>query len=160
MTTIQKIKIQPTWDIKQIREKAALVAVSNMSTALVEIAKYGPEALKQYQEAWTTNCKIANIRKHNIQTPIDLVKYLAEFDSNVFGSEMEIWGDEKSASYTYISCGCFNACQATGIMKPENGELLENFFQGSTEFLAKELGFKVEVKRAGKESFPIFTYTK
>jgi hypothetical protein len=160
MTTIQKIKVQPTWDIKQIREKAACIAVTDLSTALVEMAKHGPEAVKHYQEAWTTNCKIEGARKHNVKTPMDLVKYLAEFEVNVFGSEIEMWGDEKIASYTYISCGCFNVCQAHGIMKPEMSEMFENFFKTSTEYMAKELGFKVEVKRETKESFPIFTFTK
>jgi hypothetical protein len=160
MTTIQKTKIQPVWDVNKVRESAALVAVTNVTTALTEIAKNGPEAIKRYAEAWTTNGKINSLKKANVKNPLELVKHLAEFESNVFGSVLEIWGDENSATYSYISCGCFDACQANGIMKPENGEVIESFFKHSHEFLEKEFGYKVEVKRETKDSFPVITFTK
>jgi hypothetical protein len=160
VTTIQKTKVQPTWDVKKIQESAALIAASNVSTAIAEIAPHGSEAIKKYAEAWTTNGKLVGIKKAGIKNPLELVKYLAEFESNVFGSVVEIWGDETSASYTYISCGCLDACQANGIMKPENGEWIETFFKHSHEFVAKQLGFKVDVKRESKASFPVINFTK
>jgi hypothetical protein len=63
VTTIQKTKAQPSWDGKKIQESAALIAASNVSTAIAEIAPHGSEAIKKYAEAWTTNGKLVGIKK-------------------------------------------------------------------------------------------------
>lgn len=159
MTTVQKTRVEPTWDAAKVRESAALVAVTNLTTALSEIGKYGPEAEKAYQEAWTNNAKIAYARRHNVKTPLELVSLTAEFEANTFGSVIEFWGDHSSASYTYERCGCFEAAQAYGTTSCENAEKFQKFFAASGETLARAFGFTFSVVE-GKEGFPTLTFKK
>ena len=153
---VQKTKVQPTWDIAKVREGAAAVAVNGMVSALTVLDKDG---LVKYEEQWTNN-KVENIKKHNVKTPLDLVKAIAEFETNVFGSVIDYSGDENSATYSYESCGCYNVAMLDGKFTPELGEKLEKVFEQSTQRLAKSFGFKVTVKKEGSESFPVTTFSK
>ena len=159
MTTAQRIKVQPTWDATKVREGAALVAINNLLAAFPVIEKFGPDAIKQYEENWTNN-KLDYIKKFDTKTPLDLVKLTAEFEANVFGSVLTYWGDEKSATYSYEVCGCFNVAKESGKFNPEFGEKLSKFFESSTQRIAKHFGFTATVEHEGEQHFPVITFTK
>ena len=90
--------------------------------------------------------------------PLDLVRAKAEFETNVFGSKVEISGDEKTAQLKYISCGVWNAIQKGGKPSPEQKEKMMSCFTSATENMAKEFGFKGNLKFEGET--PILTFSK
>ena len=85
-------------------------------------------------------------RNLGVKTPLDLIKAIAESESNIFGSAIEIWGEDNKASLTYNACGMWNAMQKLQKLTPEMEEKMGNHFETCIHNLAKEFGFKAEVK--------------
>ncbi len=73
---------------------------------------------------------------------------MAEQDANLFGSKIEITGDEAAATLTYNSCGMWNALKKVGNLTPEQEEKMGGSFQTCMQSLANEFGLKTDVKFA------------
>jgi len=148
MTTaiLEKTTIKPVWTIAQLQENVARAFAQNMLASMQVVGKIGGEkAVEELQAAMRAN-KIEHLKGLGVKTPIELVKAMAEFEANVFGSVVEIWGDEKSAHMTYQSCGMWNAIQKYGKMTEEQMEKMGSGFQNCMSLTAKEFGLNAEVK--------------
>ena len=104
----KKTPVEIKWPVNKVQEAAARVLANHMLAAQTVLAKYGPEAFEQFDKQILAG-KLEYYKSVGVKTPIDLVRAMGEFESNVFGSKAEIWGDDKQASLTYESCGIFNA---------------------------------------------------
>ncbi|MBX9878420.1 MAG: hypothetical protein K2Y22_08165 [Candidatus Obscuribacterales bacterium] len=144
-TAIKPTPVEAKWDTKKVRETVAeILAVRHLVTVNV-LSKYGESAIKEFEKQM--NAKKAEWYKHaGVKTPVDLVKAMAEFEANIFGSKIKIEGDEKKASLTYEACAVWNAMQKHGKFTPnqqkEQGEMFEQCIKG----LGQEFGFKAEIK--------------
>ncbi|MBS1994286.1 MAG: hypothetical protein JSS86_10915 [Cyanobacteria bacterium SZAS LIN-2] len=145
-STLEKTTIKPVWTVAQIQENVARAFAQNMLAAMHVVGKHGGEkAVEELQSTMRAN-KIEHLKGLGVKTPIELVKALAEFEANVFGSIVEVWGDEKSAHMTYQACGMWNAIQKYGKMTPEQMEKMGAGFQNCMSLTAKEFGLNAEVK--------------
>ncbi|MFX6759364.1 hypothetical protein ABTH30_20970, partial [Acinetobacter baumannii] len=81
---------------------------------------------------------------------MELVKAMAEKEANLFGSQIEIWGDDKEAFMHYTMCGMWNAMKQMPQMGKEQQEKMGMQFAMTIEHLAKELGFNGETKMEGE----------
>lgn len=156
MTTTTKTRVEQTWALAKVQEEAARVFARNCFTAMTVLEKVGPEAVKQYQEAMLKN-KVEFFKAQGVKTPLELVKAMAEFETNVFGSKVVVVGDEKSASLEYETCACMNAMKSEGLIKPEMMEKMGKNFAQQTELLGKEFGFKGEMKMVGEKAEVCFS---
>lgn len=154
-TATTKTKVQGTWALTKVQEDAARVMSSSCMTAMTVLEKFGPEAVKQYQDAILKN-KVDFYKTMNVKTPMDLVKAIAEFETNVFGSKIVISGDEHTATMEYEECACFNQMKKNPNFKPEMMEKMGKSFAENTEKLAKEFGFKGEMKMVGETASMTF----
>jgi len=145
MTTAigKKTPVEIKWPLAKVQEKTARVLADNMLAVQSVLAKYGPEALEQYDKQILAN-KVEYYRGIGVKTPIDLVRAMGEFEGNLFGSKIEIWGDDKQASLTYDSCAIFNAMKPK--LSPEMEEKIGGYFERCVGNLAREFGFQGEVK--------------
>lgn len=144
-TAIKPTPVDAKWDSKKVRETIAeIFAIRHMVTVNV-LSKYGESAIKEFDKQ--VNAKKAEWYKTlGVKTPIDLVKAMAEFEANIFGSKITIEGDDNKASLTYDACAIWNAMQKHGKFTPnqqkEQGEMFEQCIKG----LASEFGFKADLK--------------
>ena len=165
MTVANKIQIKTTWNLEKVQEEAVHAMVRNCGVTQNVLQQLGPDAQKKFQTAMV-EMKFEHFKKLNVKTPIELIKAMAEFEVNVFGSKIVVWGDEKEASMEYEYCACFNAMQknasACSTTAGKNQEEMAKCFNESTNMLAKQFGFsKGEVKFPTKpEEHAVITFIK
>lgn len=86
---------------------------------------------------------------------------MSEYETNLFGSKIVVWGDEKSASMQYEVCACYDAMKKELKLTPAQDEQMGGIFAKNIELIGKEFGFKGEVKfDAAKEACAVVTFTK
>lgn len=147
-TATKKITVEPKWNQTQVHEATVAAMANNWLAAYSVLGKFGEQAIKEFEEASRTR-KIEYYKRQGVKTPIDLVKVIAEFEANVFGSKIEIEGDDKNATLTYNSCAMWNAMKKYGHFTPEQEEKMGHCFGSYIEHLAKEFGFKGNVEFKG-----------
>lgn len=157
MTTAQKTQVQQTWSVSKIQEEGAASVVRHMLATFRVLEKVGPEAATELQNAFA-QVKLDYYKSHGVETPLDLVKVMSEFETNVFGSKISYTGNDKQAVLEYETCGCWNAMGKTDV-KPTEQEKMGKNCAASTEKLAKEFGFKSEVKVSTNPGEPCCTIT-
>ncbi|HEY9775505.1 MAG TPA: hypothetical protein V6C81_17195 [Planktothrix sp.] len=156
--TLNKTKVEQKWDTHKIQEEIArLMGVQYLTTMNVLQKVGGEKAVHEFQAAMRQN-KVEHYKKLGANTPVELVKLMSEFEANVFGSKIEIWGDEKSASLKYDSCAMWNAMKKHGNFNAQQEEQMGKGFESCMTDLAKEFGFHAETKMEGETA--IITFTK
>jgi hypothetical protein len=143
-TTLQKTEIKPTWKPEQMHEMYSRMMANNMGAAMQVLCKQGEEAVKEFQDA-SRKPMYAYFHKLGVKTPIEILKAKAELEANIFGSKIEVWGDEKEATLHYNSCGMWNAMKEHGMPKEQEAKMCASMEQCVSNF-AEEFGCKAEVK--------------
>src|SRR5277367_2302666 len=108
-TTLKKTPVEATWTIQQVQEGAAMVA-ANMCVSAKAVLSKNEALLTEYETMVRTN-KVNHYKALGVKTPMDLVKAMATFEANVFGSKIEIGGDDQTAVLNYESCAMWNAIE-------------------------------------------------
>jgi hypothetical protein len=161
MTTATPTKkcIEETWTTKQIQEAAAAVVALHIVSANNVLAKHGDQALlAEYQNA-VRKGKIEYYKALGVKTPIELITEMAKTDTNLFGSQIEITGDDTSATMNYINCALWNQMEKlTGKQTPEQQESFGASYQNCVSETAKAFGLKGDIK-LGADTCAI-TFTK
>jgi hypothetical protein len=158
MTTLTKKVVEQTWTKEQIQEKAAAMAANLCFSAKQVIQETGDMALLAKYENTVRQGKLDHYKALGVKTPIELVKAMAETETNVFGSKIEISGDDKQAELHYISCAMWNQMEKKmGCMTPEQQEKAGASFQNCVMETAKAFGFKGDVKFGEKDCTITFT---
>ncbi len=145
--TLTKQMVEAKWTTVKMQEEFARVMAKNTMTTMGVVCKHGEEITKELQTAMLHN-KVEHFKTLNVKTPMELVKAMAEFEVNMFGSKIEVWGDEKAAHMQYVSCGMWNAMKNVG-MAPTQEEQMGNSMKECMQNVAKEFGFKGETKFEG-----------
>ncbi|HEY9682262.1 MAG TPA: hypothetical protein V6C86_11845 [Oculatellaceae cyanobacterium] len=154
--TLSKQTVEAKWNTAKLQEEFGRVMAMNMMTTMGILSKHGEELTKEFQAAMMHN-KVEHYKQLGVKTPMDLVKHMAEFEANMFGSKIEIWGDEKTAHMQYNACGMWNAIKKTGKMDAQQEEKMGAQFQTCTQNLAKEFGITAEIKFEGDSCLMTFT---
>lgn len=157
-TTLTKKTVETTWTPKQIQERATEMMAMQWMTAYGILCKHGETASKEF-DTQLRRFKAEHYKKMGVKTPLDLVKAVAEFEANVFGSKIEIWGDEKEAHLSYNACGMWEAMKKLGQMTKEQEQKMEGQFEHCVTEFAKEFGFTATLKMEGDECC-VITYKK
>lgn len=161
-TTATKTPVTASWNPTKVQEQTAEAFARNMQITMGVLAKLGPNAIQEFEKA-STEDKLNHYRKLGVKTPIELAKAMAEFEVNVFGSKIKVWGDDKSASMEYEVCGCFNAMKRVGVINEKNEEEMGKGWEACLTRTAQGLGFsKVDIKYGNSESEPcaVVTFNK
>lgn len=156
-TAVAKTPVEAKWNIKKVQEEAARVVASNCLAAQQVLSKYGEKALEEYK-AVSRQFRVNHIKSLGVKTPIEIAKAIAEAEANIFGSKIDISGDEKSASLTYNQCAMWNAIKEIGKLTPEQEEKMGAGFETCMQDLAKDLNLKANVQM-GQDTCTV-TFTK
>lgn len=156
-TTAVKTTVEAKWSPTKVQEETARVMAGNCMAAFQVLSKYGEQAVKEYQDA-ARQYKVNYLKNAGVKTPLELAKASAELEANLFGSKIEIAGDDKSATATYKACGMWNALQKVGNLTPEQQEKMGANFENCVQTTAKEFNFKADVHMEGDTC--TVTYTK
>jgi hypothetical protein len=139
MTTNTLTKVDTKWETKKVQEKTAhIMAVVNLA-AFEVLSKVSPEAVTEFQTIVRKH-KVEAYKAMGVKTPLELVKAMAETEHNLFGSVIEISGDDHKAVLKYDSCAMWTAMEKVGKFTPEQQEKMGKNFENCSSLLAKELG--------------------
>jgi hypothetical protein len=157
--TTTTTKVETKWDAKKTAERNASILAATWVSAYEVISKLDQKAVQEFQDKLTQH-KLNYYKTLNIKTPMDLVKAIGETEHNVFGSEMEIHGDDKKATLKYLSCGMWNASEklCAGKLSQEDEQKMGEQCAASWSKIGKEFGFNFEPKMS--KDFWELTFSK
>ncbi len=148
MTTLTKTPVTPTWSTTKIQEETARAMASGCLAASQATKKAGEEVFSDYQ-ATARKFKVAHLKSLGVSNALQLATALAEMEVNLFGSKIDISGDEKTATLTYNQCAMWEAMKKLNPMTPEQEQQMAGGFQSCMQSLAQELGLNATVKFEG-----------
>jgi hypothetical protein len=140
-TTVSKV--DEKWETKKVQEESARIVAVIYRSAFETLSNYGPKALEEF-ETTVRKYKIEHYKTLGVRTPLDLVRAIAETEHNVFGSQIEICGDDMNAVLRYNSCGMWEATQKLQKMTVEQREMMTANCKSSYTRIAGEFGFRFE----------------
>lgn len=157
--TTTTTKVTTKWDAKKVAETNANILAATWLSAYEVISKLDQKAVQEFSDKLTEH-KLSHYKSLNIKTPMDLVKAIGETEHNVFGSEMEIFGDDKKATLKYLSCGMWAASEklCKNKFSAEEEQRMGEQCAASWTKIGQEFGFKFEPKMS-KESWEL-TFSK
>jgi hypothetical protein len=155
--SITTTKVTTKWDAKKTAEVTSHIVASTWLSAFEVISKLDQKAQQEFHNL-TTQHKLNHYKQMNIKNPMDLVRAIGETEHNVYGSDIEISGDENKATLKYNSCGMWNASQKLGKFTPEQEQKMGEQCVSTWSQIAKEFGFKYEPKME-KDSYEM-TFSK
>ena len=156
MTTATKTPVTATWPTAKVQAAAAHAAASQCAAAMGVLSKLGEQAMADYKAA-SRALRVAALKEQGVKTPLELATAMAEFEANVFGSKIEVEGDEKSATLNYVACAMWDAMQKVTNMTPVEQEQMGKGFQTCMQDLAKDFGLKADVQMGEKTCAITFT---
>jgi hypothetical protein len=156
MTTLTKNAITPTWTASKIQEVTAKVFASNSMAAHQATAKAGEQVLADYK-ATARQFKVAQLKELSVSNALELATALAEMEVNLFGSKIDISGDEKAATMIYNQCAMWEAMKEVGQITPEQEKQMSGGMQTCMQDLAHDLGLNAKVTFEGKSRAVSFT---
>ncbi|MCA0314548.1 MAG: hypothetical protein LCH63_12025 [Candidatus Melainabacteria bacterium] len=156
-TAIKKTVVEATWNLAQVQQEAAREIGTQFATIMSILPQYGVKAVEEFRSAMQAK-KLAHLHTLGIKTPYELVKATAEFETNVFGSKIEIWGDEKEAGMTYLSCGMWEAMNKVTTMTKEQQDEMAKGWETCVTTMATRLGYTAKLEMT--ETACTITYTK
>jgi hypothetical protein len=154
---IERKIVKPEWPIAKIQESTARVMASQWLAAYKALSKFGPEGLKEFDKNILA-FKVEHYKSIGVKTPAELVAAISEFETNVFGSKIEIVGEGEKATMKYESCAIWDQMRKVGNLTPEQEEKMGTHFETCMNDLAREFGFKAETKY--EEPCCIVTFSK
>lgn len=146
---IKRTPVEAKWTIPQIQEEASRAFAQNCMAAMAIISKQGDAAIKEYQDL-IHKFQLEHLKTKGVKNPLDLAKAKAEFEANVFGSKIDVEGDETRATIIYNTCAMWEAMKKYGNLTPEKEEKMGQTFAMCVQNFAKEWGFKGEVLMEGE----------
>jgi|AGTN01.3.fsa_nt_gi hypothetical protein len=147
MTTLQKTQIKPTWSLEKVQEMSAKVLADTYMNVMPILEKSGH---KEEFEKLNREEQVKYYRSLNVKNPLELLQAKAEFEANVWGSKIEVWGDEKEAHLKYLSCAMWDKMAEK--MSEECMQKAGEGFQNCVSNFAKEFGYTGEVKFEGEKT--------
>lgn len=157
-TTLEKTPVKTTWKAEKIQKAGTELLARTWMTAFETLCQADHKYVEEFDKKMSEG-RIKHLKELGVKTPIDLVKAMSEFEANVFGSKMEIVGDEKEAKIIYSSCGMWEAMKGCCGMTKELEEKMGNNFQACMSRVGEAFGFDAKVEFTS-ETCAITTFTK
>jgi hypothetical protein len=138
-------KVEAKWDAQKRQEVTAQVVAGQVLAIMNVLQKVSPEIKEQFENQ-VRDFRVQAFKKMGVKTPLDLAKAMAEVDANIYGSKVEISGDENKAQLTYESCAVGKAIEELGKFTPEQKAKMFEGMEACAQRTTKEFGFKGEAR--------------
>jgi hypothetical protein len=153
-------KVEAKWDAQKRQELTARV-VGGQILAIMNVLSKASPALKEEFENQVREQRVQAFKKFGVKTPFDLVKVMAEIDANLYGSKVEIAGDDNKAQIKFEQCAVGNAIKELGgKMTPEQQQKMFEGMESCFSKTAKEFGFKSEFRPEKDKESVVITISK
>ena len=147
MTTVAKEKqnVQANWPVERMQKEFTKMIAGKIISRLKLVESGHQNAVDKFAEISAK--QVAEMLKLNgVKTPLDLVKYMAEHQANLFGAKVQYAGDEKSATLFNENPTVWLEAKRIANLTPQQEELMRKEYENWKRNLAESLGFKAEVE--------------
>ena len=148
--------VEATWKLRRLQEELCKGAAHQYVHTVSLLRKCAPDAIREFNAVFIAN---KTYFKHiGVESPGQLVRALAEIETNAFGGKMLVSGDEEKASIRYEYCAEWIAIEELSNMTwGERVNLAEHFVYAMHD-LAHHFGFSAEVLLDG--GVPTVTFSR
>jgi len=150
---LQTQKITQTWDIKKMQAAATKMVSHKIATRIHFLKKHHAKEIDEMEKS-AAHLEAEELMRSGVKTPLDLVKYLAEYEVNMFGSEASISGDDQCAVLINEKPTVWLQAKHDGSLDGHQSEAMQEHYTAWMKHLGHKLGFKahVEIAKDGKSS--------
>jgi hypothetical protein len=139
----QPAAVEVTWDLQRLQEELCKGAAHQYVHTIAMLRRCSPDAIREFNAVFIAN---KTYFKHlGVATPGQLVRALAEIETNAFGGTMLVAGDDERASITYVYCAEWAAIEELSNMTWDERVSLAEHFVHAMQELAGYFGFSAEV---------------
>jgi len=140
-----------SWDLQKVQEVATKMAAMQIVSHLGFIESHHDKKSHHGKEIeamdkLSAERKAEEMKRCGVLTPLDLVRHIAEFETNMHGSITSVEGDETAATLFNEKPNVWLEAKKLGDMDEDQEEEMHHLYKKWMKNLAKEFGFKVEVE--------------
>lgn len=160
-TLVQKHSIQPKWSIGELRREATRMVASSIVARIKMMEKAPAGQVNKFVKS-SAKEKASFFKACGVQSPLDLVKFLAEHEVNMFGSRAKISGDEDSAFVINEWPRVWLEAKRLAPMNHKQEQMMIHQYETWMQELGKTFGFttKVQITKKGCGSTITFSRKK
>jgi hypothetical protein len=161
MTTISKQKqaVKADWPVEKIREEMTKVIAGKIITQLRFIEENSAHSVEKFDKLSAQ--QIAEmLKKNGVRTPLELTKYMAEHQANLFGAKVQYAGDERSATLFNDNPTVWLQAKKLGNMNAKEEKIMQKHFENWNQFLAESFEFTAKVDFANDGSAFTVTFSQ
>ena len=157
-TSMQTEKIKQSWDLQKIQEEATKMVSHKIASTIHILKKHPGKEIKEMEKV-SAHITADMLKNCGVKTPMDLVKYLAEYEVNMFGAEASISGDDQCAVLINEKPTVWLETLKANDFSEEQIETMQEHFISFMKHLGHGLGFKahIEIAEDGNSSKITFT---
>jgi hypothetical protein len=147
MATITKEKqsVQANWPIERIQQEITKMIAGKIVTRL-KLVESGAEDVVEKFGRMSAEQLAETLRHNGVKTPLQLVKYMAEHQANLFAAKVEYGGDENNATLFIENPTVWLEVKKIAPMSPEQEKLMQKHYENWKRHLAKSMGFESQVE--------------
>lgn len=135
-----RIRVTPTWSIERTRKEMGQI-VSDAKVAIWTVLKEHPEILHAVQQAFLEE-RFRDMTDAGVESPKELVTYLAEQSANLTGATVSISGNDEEASISFDDIQYWKDLRERIDLSREGKEQLLQELRTMLNQLASKFGFE------------------
>lgn len=145
MTT--QTQVRPTWDVRKIQEAATMLVAHKIASRIQVIERCAGNEVEKMEKS-SALLKAQMLKDCGVKTPMDLVNHLAEFEANMFNSQVSIGGTDKNAFIVNERPTVWLEAKRIANFSKEQESRMQQHYKEWMEYLAEALGFQATVEIA------------
>jgi hypothetical protein len=137
--------IKQSWDVKRMQEEATKMVSHKIAARIRFLKKHSGKEIDEMEKV-SAHVYADSLKDRGVKTPMDLVKYLAEYEVNMFGAGASIGGDDQCAVLINQKSAVWLATLQANDFSEEQIETMQDHFSGWMKHLGHGLGFKAHIE--------------
>ena len=143
----QAQKITQSWDVKEMQKAATKMVSHKIASRIHFLEKHRDKEIDEMEKA-SAHLNSEMLMKSGVKTPLDLVKYLADYEVNMFGSEASISGDDECAVMINEKSAVWLETKQANNFSEDQTKAMGEHYTAWMKDLGHKFGFKVHVEIA------------
>jgi len=144
-TSVKTQKIKQSWDIQKMQEEAVKMVSHKIVGKIHFLRKHSAKEIDE-MEKLSAHVNADRLKHYGVKTPMDLARYLAEYEVNMFGSSAGASGDEECAVLTNDKCAVWSETLRTNDFTEKEIERMQEHYSSWMKHLGHAMGFKAHIE--------------
>jgi hypothetical protein len=158
-TSITKQQIKQSWDLHKMQESATKMVAMQIGCRLHFIETHPGKEIEAL-EKHAAQHKAEMLKGCGVTSPLELVRHIAEFETNMFGATASIEGDDSRATLFNEKPTVWLEAKKLAKLSKEQEELMGQHYKQWMLNLAEAFGYKAQVELGADGNSSKITFSK